>query len=49
MLLYAVSADPSELATRDLARELLQEDDWTLSIQVMHNFHGQDMSWEWRW
>ena len=38
VLLYAVSTDPGEAAKRDLARELLQEDDWTLSIQVLQEF-----------
>lgn len=41
VLLYAVSADPREAAKRDLARELLQEDDWTLSIQVLQEFFVQ--------
>lgn len=41
VLLYAVSADPRKAAKRDLARELLQEDDWTLSIQVLQEFFVQ--------
>lgn len=41
VLLYAVSGDPVETAKRDLARELLQEDDWTLSIQVLQEFYVQ--------
>ena len=41
VLLYAVSADPGEAAKRDLARQLLQEDDWTLSIQVLQEFFVQ--------
>ena len=41
VLLYAVSVDPGEAAKRDLARELLQEDDWTLSIQVLQEFDVQ--------
>ena len=35
VLLYAVSIAPQERAKRELARELLQEDDWTVSIQVL--------------
>ncbi|MFM7512337.1 MAG: PIN domain-containing protein [Cyanobium sp.] len=41
VLLYAVSADPGEVAKRDLARDLLQEDDWTVSIQVLQEFFVQ--------
>jgi len=41
VLLYAVSADPGEAAKRHLARQLLQEDDWTLSIQVLQEFFVQ--------
>lgn len=38
VLLYAVSADPAERAKRDLARELLQANDWTVSVQVLQEF-----------
>lgn len=41
VLLYAVSADPGEAAKRHLARQLLQDDDWTLSIQVLQEFFVQ--------
>ena len=38
VLLYAVSASPAERRKRDLARQLLQEDDWTVSVQVLQEF-----------
>ena len=41
VLLYAVSSSPAERSKRDLARELLQEDDWTLSVQVLQEFYVQ--------
>ena len=41
VLLYAVSSSAAERSKRDLARELLQDDDWTLSIQVLQEFYVQ--------
>lgn len=41
VLLYSVSIAPAERAKRELARELLQEDDWTVSIQVLQEFFVQ--------
>ena len=41
VLLCAVSTDPGEGAKRELARDLLQEDNWTLSIQVLQEFFVQ--------
>ncbi|MFN9872639.1 MAG: PIN domain-containing protein [Cyanobacteriota bacterium] len=41
VLLYAVSVAPAEHAKRERARELLQDDDWTLSIQVLQEFFVQ--------
>ena len=41
VLLYAVSTSEAERGKRDRARELLQEDDWTVSIQVLQEFYVQ--------
>lgn len=41
VLLYAVSTAAAERAKRTIARALLQEDDWTLSIQVLQEFFVQ--------
>lgn len=41
VLLYAVSTTPSEAPKRELARYLLAEDDWTLSVQVLQEFYVQ--------
>jgi predicted nucleic acid-binding protein len=41
ILLYAISTTTSEQAKRSLARYLLQDDDWTLSIQVLQEFYVQ--------
>ena len=41
VLLYAVSTTPSEAPKRQLARYLLAEDDWTLSVQVLQEFYVQ--------
>ena len=41
VLLYAVSTSETKRRKRDLARELLQDDDWTLSIQVLQEFYVQ--------
>ncbi len=35
VLLYAVSTTPARTSKRQLARYLLTEDDWTLSVQVL--------------
>ena len=37
VLLYAVSTTPAEASKRQLARYLLTEDDWTLSVQVFRS------------
>jgi len=41
MLLYAVSVAPQERTQRQPARELLQDDDWSVSIQVLQDFYVQ--------
>ncbi|MEB3331556.1 MAG: hypothetical protein VKI83_03570 [Synechococcaceae cyanobacterium] len=41
VLLDAASIAPQERARRDLAPELLQEDDWTQSIQVLQEVFVQ--------
>lgn len=41
VLLYAVSTTPAEAPKRQLARYLLNEDDWTLSVQVLQEFYVQ--------
>jgi predicted nucleic acid-binding protein len=41
LLLYAITTDPAERAKRDRARWLLQEDDWTVSVQVLQEFYVQ--------
>jgi predicted nucleic acid-binding protein len=41
ILLYAISTTTSEQAKRSIARYLLQDDDWTLSIQVLQELYGQ--------
>ena len=41
VLLYAVSNASSERGKRDLSRELLQQDDWTVSVQVLQEFYVQ--------
>ena len=41
VLLYAVSTTPAEAPKRELARYLLAEDDWTLSVQVLQEFYVQ--------
>ena len=41
VLLYSVSSEPAERPKRDLARELLQDDDWTVSVQVLQEFYVQ--------
>lgn len=38
VLLSAVSAAAAERTKRDIARAVLQGDDWTLSIQVLQEF-----------
>lgn len=39
VLLYAVSTDAAEKPKADKARELLQRDDWGLSVQVLQEFY----------
>ena len=39
ILLYAISDAPSEAAKRDTARQLLAQDDWGLSVQVLQEFY----------
>ena len=41
VLLYAVTTTPAEASKRQLARYLLTEDDWTLSVQVLQEFYVQ--------
>ncbi|MCT0226610.1 PIN domain-containing protein [Synechococcus sp. CS-1331] len=41
VLLYAVSTTPAEALKRQLARYLLNEDDWTVSVQVFQEFYVQ--------
>ncbi len=41
ILIYSISTTNSEQAKRSLARYLLQDDDWTLSIQVLQEFYVQ--------
>lgn len=41
ILLYSISTTTAEQAKRSLARYLLQDDDWTLSIQVLQEFYVQ--------
>jgi predicted nucleic acid-binding protein len=41
LLLDAITSDPAEHARRDRARWLLQEDDWTVSVQVLQEFYVQ--------
>lgn len=39
VLLYAVSSAPPEADKRDRARELLEKESWTLSVQVLQEFY----------
>lgn len=41
ILLYTVSNVPEEEAKARRARDLLEEDDWTLSVQVLQEFYVQ--------
>lgn len=41
VLLYAISTGAEEQPKRDRARLLLQEDDWTVSVQVLQEFFVQ--------
>lgn len=41
VLLYAVSSAPEEEVKAQRARDLLEEDDWALSIQVLQEFYVQ--------
>ena len=41
VLLYAVKTTPAEASKRQLARYLLTEVDWTLSVQVLQEFYVQ--------
>ena len=41
VFLYAISNSAGERQKRDRARLLLQEDDWTVSVQVLQEFFVQ--------
>lgn len=41
ILLYAVSTAPEEAAKRQVALRLLDEKDWSLSVQVLQEFYVQ--------
>ncbi len=41
LLLYAISTAPEETAKNRVARDLLEKDDWTLSVQVLQEFYVQ--------
>lgn len=41
VLLYAVSSAPEEQFKAERARDLLEEDDWALSVQVLQEFYVQ--------
>jgi len=41
ILLYAVSTAPEEEPKAKIALELLEQDDWTLSVQVLQEFYAQ--------
>lgn len=41
ILLYRISTDPGELAKRQVAQELLGQDDLALSVQVLQEFYVQ--------
>ena len=41
VFLYAISSSAKEWQKRDRARLLLQEDDWTVSVQVLQEFFVQ--------
>ena len=41
ILLYSISRDPAETAKRERAIELLDLDDWRLSVQVLQEFYVQ--------
>lgn len=41
ILLYTVSNVPEEEAKARRARDLLEDDDWTLSVQVLQEFYVQ--------
>ena len=41
ILLYSISRDPSEAEKRDRAIALLDQDDWSLSTQVLQEFYVQ--------
>ncbi|MGD9544835.1 MAG: PIN domain-containing protein [Methylocystis sp.] len=41
ILLYSISCDPSEADKRDRAIALLDQDDWSLSTQVLQEFYVQ--------
>jgi len=39
VLLYSISRAPEEAAKAERARALLEDDDWTLSVQVLQEFY----------
>jgi predicted nucleic acid-binding protein len=41
ILLYSISSDPAEVAKRDRAVTLLDQDDGALSVQVLQEFYVQ--------
>jgi predicted nucleic acid-binding protein len=41
VLLYAISADPSETAKREVANQILEAGDLALSVQVLQEFYVQ--------
>ena len=41
ILLYSISRDPSEAKKRECAIALLDQDDWSLSTQVLQEFYVQ--------
>jgi len=41
ILLYSISSDPTEIAKRDRAVALLDQDDGALSVQVLQEFYVQ--------
>lgn len=41
ILLYSISRDPSEMAKRERSIALLEQDDWSLSTQVLQEFYVQ--------
>ncbi|MGZ9117212.1 MAG: PIN domain-containing protein, partial [Methylocystis sp.] len=41
ILLYSISRDPSEAEKRERSIALLDQDDWSLSTQVLQEFYVQ--------